>query len=137
MKELMYILPIMFLSLFSCKDPKTQQNPELKKSIERGAVVYEDFCMQCHLPNGKGVPNAFPPLDKSDYLMGKRLESIKAIKYGLSGEITVNGQKYDTPMAPLGLLDEEVADVMNYITNSWSNNNPKMITVDEVSKIQP
>lgn len=97
----------------------------------------KDFCMQCHLPDGKGVPKAFPPLDKSDYLMGKRNESIKAVKYGLSGEITVNGQNYNTAMVPLGLMDDEVADVMNYITNSWSNKNPKMITVEEVSKIQP
>ncbi len=133
----MYPILIILLSLWSCNESNTKQNPELQKSIERGAVVYEDFCMQCHLPEGKGVPKAFPPLDDSDYLMKKRNESIKAVKYGLSGKITVNGQTYNTAMAPLGLTDEEVADVMNYITNSWSNTNAKMITVEEVSKIQP
>lgn len=133
------MLSILFalLSLLSCNESKTEQNPELKKSIERGAVVYEDFCMQCHLPDGKGVPKAFPPLDNSDYLMNKRKESIKAIKYGMSGKIIVNGQAYNAAMAPLGLSDEEVMDVMNYITNAWSNKNTKMITVEEVSKIQP
>lgn len=133
----MFPILIALFSLLSCNDTNTQQNPELKKSIERGSVVYEDFCMQCHLPDGKGVPKAFPPLDDSDYLKNKRKQSIKAIKYGMSGEIIVNGQKYNTAMAPLGLTDEEVADVMNYITNSWSNKNSKMITVEEVSKIQP
>ncbi|MGJ8592615.1 MAG: c-type cytochrome [Aquaticitalea sp.] len=128
---------MLLLSLFSCNDVKTEQNPELKKSIERGTIVYEDFCMQCHLPNGKGVSKAFPPLDNSDYLMNKREESIMAIKYGLSGKIIVNGETYNTAMAALGLSDTEVADVMNYITNSWSNKNTKMITVEEVSKIQP
>lgn len=128
---------ILLLSLLSCNDADTKQNPELKKSMERGAIVYEDFCMQCHLPDGNGVANAFPPLDNSDYLMKKREESIKAVKFGLSGKITVKGEIYDTAMAPLGLADEEVADVMNYITNSWSNKNSKMITVEEVSKIQP
>lgn len=133
----MFPILIALISLLSCNDTNTQQNPEMQKSIQRGSVVYEDFCMQCHLPDGKGVPKAFPPLDNSDYLKNKRKESIKAIKYGMSGEITVNGQKYNTVMAPLGLTDEEVADVMNYITNSWSNKNSKMITVEEVSKTQP
>lgn len=124
--------------MLSCKNnQQTQQDPELQKSIQRGAIVYEDFCMQCHLPDGKGVPKAFPPLDGSDYLAKNRDASIRAVKYGMSGEITVNGQKYNTTMAPLGLTDKEVADVMNYIYNTWSNKNPKMVTVDEVSKIQP
>ena len=133
------MFPILFivLSLFSCKNSDRLQDPELQKSIVRGAVVYEDFCMQCHMPDGKGVPNDFPPLDNSDYLMKKRSASIKAIKFGLSGEIIVNGQKYNTSMAALGLTNDEVADVMNYITNSWSNQNNKMITVGEVSKIEP
>ena len=131
-----YLLIALF-SLLSCNESNTEQNPDLLKSIERGAVVYEDFCMQCHLPDGKGVPKAFPPLDNSDYLMKKRKESIKAIKFGLSGKIIVNGETYNTAMAPLGLTNDEVADVMNYITNSWSNKNNKMITVEEVSKIQP
>lgn len=133
----MFPILILLISLLSCNDTDTKQNPELEKSIKRGAIVYEDFCMQCHLPDGKGVPKAFPPLDNSDYLKNKRVESIKAVKYGMSGEITVNGQKYNAAMAPLGLTDGEVADVMNYITNSWSNKNSKMITVNEVSKIQP
>ena len=134
---MVYSFLISVVLFFSCNDANNNQNPELQKSIQRGAIVYEDFCMQCHLPDGKGVPKAFPPLDDSDYLMEKRKESIKAVKYGMSGEITVNGQKYNTAMAPLGLTDEEIADVMNYIYNSWSNKNSKMVTVDEVSKIQP
>jgi mono/diheme cytochrome c family protein len=137
MKNHMFTLLIAILTLFSCNNSNTKQNPELLKSIERGAIVYEDFCMQCHLPDGKGVPNAFPPLDNSDYLMNKRNESIKAVKFGMSGKIIVNGKTYNTAMAPLGLTDEEVSDVMNYVTNSWSNKNADMISVDEVSKIQP
>ncbi len=39
-------------------------------------------------------------------------------------------------MAPMGLSDNEVADVMNYITNSWGNKNDKMITKDEVTNIK-
>lgn len=138
----MFPILIFLMTLFSCNETQTKQNqkttqdPKLQESMQRGALIYEDFCMTCHLPDGKGVPKAFPPLANSDYLMNKRKESITAIKFGMSGEITVNGIKYNGVMAPLGLSDEEVADVMNYITNSWGNENDKMITESEVSKIQ-
>jgi len=86
--------------------------------------------------NGEGLAGAFPPLAKSDFLMNNRTKSIHAIKYGLQGEITVNGIKYNSAMASMGLTDDEVADVMNYITNSWGNKNAKMITEKEVSEIK-
>jgi mono/diheme cytochrome c family protein len=113
----------------------TSQDP-LKESIKRGSEIYSDFCLSCHLPAGEGVAGVFPPLAKSDYLMQKRKESIEAIKYGLKGEIIVNGKEYKGNMAALGLADDEVADVMNYITNNWGNENDKMVTEEEVSKIK-
>lgn len=113
----------------------SQTNP-LTSSINRGKAIYNDFCMTCHLPNGEGVANVYPPLAKSDYLIKNREASIRGIKYGQQGEIIVNGKKYNSVMAALGLSDDEVADVMNYITNSWGNKNTKMITESEVSKIK-
>ncbi|MBP0904357.1 cytochrome c [Mariniflexile gromovii] len=104
--------------------------------MERGEEIYTDFCVTCHLPNGKGVEKVYPPLANSDYLLKNREASIKAIKFGMQGEITVNGKKYNTVMAPLGLSDDEVADVMNYINNSWGNKNDKMVTEAEVSKVK-
>ncbi|ULC60336.1 cytochrome c [Flaviramulus sp. BrNp1-15] len=113
----------------------SQSNP-LKESTERGRLVYEDFCITCHLPNGEGVENVYPPLAKSDYLKINREASIKGIKYGQEGEIVVNGKVYNGYMAPLGLYDDEVADVMNYISNSWGNKNDKIVTEEEVSNIK-
>lgn len=112
------------------------QDPELSESMERGKEIYADFCVTCHLQEGEGVAHTFPPLAGSDYLMNNRKESIKAIKYGLQGEITVNGITYNSAMAGLGLEDEEVADVMNYISNSWGNTSDGIVTVEEVSKIE-
>ena len=112
------------------------QSESLKNSFDRGKVIYTDFCVTCHLPNGEGVKDVNPPLAKSDYLIKNRDASIRGIKFGQQGEITVNGKKYNSIMAPMGLSDKEVADVMNYITNSWSNKNTKLITENEVSKIK-
>ncbi|TPN85262.1 c-type cytochrome [Aquimarina algicola] len=114
----------------------SSQNSELKESIARGREVYMDFCMQCHLPDGKATPNTFPPLAGSDWLSTKRKESIYAVKYGLRGAIEVNGKTYNGAMMPLGLEDEEIADVLNYVMNSWGNTQKQMVTVEEVNAIK-
>lgn len=112
-----------------------QEKTSLQKSIERGKIVYNGFCVQCHLPNGKGSKGIFPPLDGADWLIEKREESIRAVKFGISGKIQVNGQTYNGAMPPMGLSNQEVADVMNYIMNSWSNTQEKMVTLEEIKSI--
>ena len=112
------------------------QETELSKSITRGEEIYTDFCMQCHMHDGKGTPKVFPPLAGSDWLTTKRKESIHSLKYGLNGVIVVNGVTYNSAMTPLGLEDEEIADVMNYIMNSWGNEQDKIVTTEEVTSIK-
>ncbi len=109
------------------------QDP-LAESVERGREVYKELCISCHLPSGKGVPNAYPPLNPSDWLTKKRTESIRAVKYGLKGEIVVNGKTYNSIMMPMGLDDQEVADVMNYTIQTW--NKGDMVTVEEVAAVE-
>ncbi|WP_426429765.1 c-type cytochrome [Winogradskyella sp. HB-48] len=120
---------------YSLNKENTSSDPQLKASIERGKLVYEDLCITCHMGNGEGAPKVFPPLAQSDYLKENQEASIKGIKEGMSGEIVVNGITYNSVMAPLGLSDEEVADVMNYINNSWGNSYGKFITTEDVTKV--
>ena len=125
-------------SLYQITPDKTTyiKTDPLKESIVRGREIYNDFCVSCHLPNGKGVEKVYPPLAKSDFLLKEKIESIKAIKFGKTGRMVVNGKIYNGSMMPLGLSDDEVADVMNYITNAWGNKNDKIITEDDVAKIK-
>ena len=113
-----------------------QQNKPIEQSIVDGDEIYQDFCIQCHLGNGEGVIGIYPPLANSDYLFDDIDRSIRNIKYGLSGPIIVNDKEYNTVMLNNGLDDEEVADVMNYILNSWGNSYDKLITYEEVLKIK-
>ncbi|WP_028375333.1 c-type cytochrome [Leeuwenhoekiella sp. MAR_2009_132] len=106
----------------------------LTNSIKRGAVLYEDFCMQCHMAQGEGIKGTFPPLAQADYLLKNRQASISAVKYGLNGKIIVNGTPYNSIMPGLGLYDDEVADVMNFVFNSWGNTGTR-VTEEEVKKI--
>ncbi|MFV5694223.1 c-type cytochrome [Flavobacterium sp. LB3P122] len=102
-----------------------------------GKEIYTDFCIQCHGINGKGDNKNFPPLDGSDWLTKKRVQSIRAIKFGQSGEIVVNKKKFNSSMPAMGLSNQEVADVMNYIMKSWSNKQSKIVTEKEVAAIKP
>ena len=113
-----------------------KKSKEFIESIDRGAIIYEDFCMNCHFPDGKGVEKVTPPLAKSDYLMKNREKSIRAVKFGQSGEIIVNGKIYNGTMTAMGLSNKEIADVMNYITNNFGNSNNKVFTEEEVLKIE-
>ena len=111
------------------------QNKPLDQSIADGKEIYQDFCLQCHLDTGKGVSGVFPPLAQSDYLLNDLDLSIKGIKYGMSGPITVNGEEYNGVMQNQGLDDVEIADVMNYVINSWGNKSKEVITPERVASI--
>ncbi len=111
------------------------QNKPLEQSIADGKEIYQDFCLQCHLDTGKGVSGVFPPLAQSDYLLNDIDLSIKGIKYGMSGPITVNGEQYNGVMQNQGLDDVEIADVMNYVINSWGNKSKEVITPERVASI--
>jgi mono/diheme cytochrome c family protein len=124
-----------FYSSTSFKSNYTQTEP-LKESIARGREIYRDFCISCHLPNGKGANRVYPPLAKSDFLLNEKVASIKAIKFGKTGKMVVNGVTYNGSMMPSGLDDDEIADVMNYIRNAWGNKNDIIVTKTEVSKIK-
>lgn len=98
------------------------QSFNLKASIERGKEVYILECQSCHMAEGEGLPGVYPPVAKTDYLKQPTPFLINIILKGQTGEIVVNGTKYDTPMpAQEYLSDEKVSDVLNFIRNTWTN----------------
>jgi mono/diheme cytochrome c family protein len=113
------------------------QKYDLPKSIERGKEIYTTFCMSCHMEDGNGTPGVYPPLDKSDYLKKSSKELINIILQGQSGEITVNNNQYNVQMPEQSYLtDEQIADVLNYSRNSWSNKMPTAITPAQVKALR-
>lgn len=109
-----------------------KQKFDLKASIDRGKEIYIVQCMSCHMDEGQGIEDVYPPLAKADYLMADKTRSIDNIIHGMSGEIVVNGKPYNTEMTAFDLTDEEVSDVLNYIRNSWGNKG-EPVTPEEVS----
>ncbi len=114
------------------------QPTNMAKSIANGKTVYTNNCMNCHMEDGKGLEGAFPPVAKSDYLKRPSKDLIAVILKGQSGEIKVNGVVYNGMMpAQEYLSDEEIADVLNYINNSWGNKNLTPILPAQVKLLRP
>ncbi len=90
--------------------------------MERGKQIYTQNCLACHQATGAGIPNAFPPLAESDYLNADVHRAIEVVKFGLTGEIEVNGNAYNSAMPKQNISDEDVAAVLTYVYNNWGNN---------------
>ena len=97
--------------------------------------LYNKTCFACHQANGEGIPNAFPPLAKSDYLNADVKRAIGVVVHGKSGEITVNGTKYNSVMTKQTLTDGEVADVLTYVYSAWGNNKTN-VSVNDVREVK-
>ena len=112
--------------------------PEDEKtaSISRGEEVYIYYCQKCHMSDGKGVENLYPPLASSDYLFNNVNQSIQVVILGSDKDIVVQGKTHDMDMEPSYLTDEEIADVMNYILNSWGNTYEGIITEENVAALR-
>ena len=93
----------------SADDPnKTWTTAELSA---RGEKVYAANCVACHQANGKGVPGAFPALDGSQMVNGPQDGQIAIL---LNGKNAMPGWKST-------LSDTEIAAVITYTRNNWSN----------------
>lgn len=114
-------IALVLLSALSFQLSAQKSSPDLKKSMERGKALYEIQCQSCHMENGEGLEDVYPPLAKSDYLMADKVRSIRLVLNGISGPMKVNGKGYDSEMPAYPLSDEEVMDVINYIRNSFGN----------------
>jgi len=94
----------------------------LEDQVRAGEALFAGTCSVCHQSNGAGLPGVFPPLAKSDYLSGDVKRTINVVLHGLTGKVKVNGQDYNSVMPPMNQLnDDEVANILTYVMNSWGN----------------
>ncbi len=113
----------------SIAQASSQQPPAANKDerITRGKIIYTSICMACHQAEGQGIPKAFPPVAKSDYLNADPKRAIATVLHGLQGKVTVNGETYESIMPQLGLNDEQVANALTYVFNNWGNNGTEVL----------
>jgi len=91
--------------------------------VTRGGQVFNANCAACHQANGKGVPGAFPALDGSKIVNGPKADQIAIVLHGKPG----------TAMPPWSQLsDADIASVITYTRNSWSNKTGEAIEPAEI-----
>lgn len=106
-------------------------------SINRGKTVYTTQCMVCHQVDGSGVPNMNAPLDGAKAVVGPDKTKIIAIVLnGMKAGTEIDGEVYNNNMAPhKELTDQQIADVLTYVRNSWQNK-ASAVTTAEVKAVR-
>jgi len=124
-----------------------QDKIELANRFPRGARLFNNNCQACHKMDGNGAPSMAPPLNNSEWVVGDKKTLISIALHGLTGPVEVNGKLYKAPeisgdMPGLesnrDLVDEDIAQVLNFIRNSWNNSKTKTedITSQDVHEVR-
>lgn len=110
------IVSLILIALFYCVQANAQ-------NMQKGKKIYEAKCLACHQADGGGVPNMNAPLDAASNVVGKDIARlVRIIRYGYNERIALDGLYYSNAMtASPDLKDNEIADLLTYIRNSWSN----------------
>ena len=129
------------------KEPEQQevtQAPEPEKTatdeealaaqMKRGEEIYRTKCIACHMADGKGVVNVFPPLAQSDYLLADPVRGVAQTLNGSHEEMVVNGVTYNAPMTPQVDTKEDAVAVINYVLNNFGNDGG-YVTMEDVKDV--
>ncbi|MDX1629627.1 MAG: cytochrome c [Fulvivirga sp.] len=122
------IIFFLITTLLACTGKSKQENlshsdaVKLEQYLVEGEKLYTTYCANCHQANGEGLANLFPPLKDSDYMEENFEKVLCSMKYGLQGEIVVNGKTYNQAMPGIPTLTPlEIAEIATYIYNTWGD----------------
>ncbi len=91
----------------------------------KGEEVYNQHCGACHMPNGQGIPPAFPSLVGQGLSVGPIQPHIDIVLYGKAGTAM---QAFAQQLNPA-----EIAAVVTYERNAWGNNMNDMVQPREIN----
>ena len=103
--------------------------------MKSGEALYEHACVACHEKDGSGAPRIYPPLPGNALLQSA--DPTSTLRIILDGAQTVTTprapNKGSMPAYAKQWTDQQIADVTNYIRNSWGNAAP-LVTADQVAQ---
>lgn len=110
---------LFWATILSCTESKSVK---FQQYYVQGEQLYTKHCSNCHQATGAGLGLVFPPLNKSDFMENNFEQVLCLMKYGVKGEIVVNGKTFVQPMPGVqSLTDLEIAEIATYIYNSWEH----------------
>jgi cytochrome c oxidase subunit 2 len=95
---------------------------KFEELLARGEKVYNANCAACHRPDGKGA-GPIKPLDGSAIVLNDPTTQI---------DILLNGRLNGAMPSWKALSDTEIAAVITYTKNSWSNKTGKLVQPAEI-----
>ena len=99
----------------------------LAEITQRGEKVYAQNCVACHQTHGKGG-GAIKPLDGAAVVLDA--DKAKQIK------VLLNGQNNGTMPAWKALSDTDIAAVISYTKNHWSNQTGQVVQPADVAALR-
>ena len=90
--------------------------------IQEGKKLFEGTCADCHRINGQGLPDKFPALDKNPFVAGDPNKVIDTVLNGRKGRLGQMPSWKDT------FKDQEIASIITYIRQAWSNKGSAVIS---------
>jgi mono/diheme cytochrome c family protein len=108
-----------------------------KQALSRGEALYFDNCTGCHMENGEGLAQTFPPLKGSSAIQAKTPDTVIHVVLAGAKIAATKGKPtgFAMPAFDWKLDDKEVADLVNYIRNAWGNH-ASLTSADTVSKVR-
>ncbi len=105
-----------------------------------GLVIFRSTCGSCHGTDGEGIANIAPPLKGSEYLEGSSERLAMILLNGLTGPLHINGKlyKFNGSMPNFGnnFTDQQIADVIGYLHNSFVAKPPKSIKAERIKTLR-
>lgn len=115
--------------------PEPDVAPPPQSGMSAGQTIYAHACVSCHEADGSGAPRIYPPLPGNANLQST--DPASTLRIILEGVQTVTTPRATNPGSMPAyakqLSDQEIADVTNYIRNSWGNAAP-LVTPEQVKK---
>lgn len=129
-------IPFGFLVNYSSNHSEKSLNNRFQKTKYPGEKVFKKYCITCHQADGGGVPHLNPPLINTPYVLGEKDELIRIVLNGLKN-VTIDDETYSNPMPSFKkiLKDQEIADVLTYVRNSFGNK-ASAVTISEVKEVR-
>jgi mono/diheme cytochrome c family protein len=102
-----------------------------------GAAIYISACSSCHGFDAKGFVPYMPAIAGNPVVLDRDPSSLINLMLNSSIPLVANGMPdaYRMPQFRQQLSDQDIADVVSYIRNSWGNQAPA-VTAAQVAKLR-
>ena len=94
---------------------------------ESGEALFLANCAECHQTNGRGINNIYPALDGSEVVRGSGADVAFVLIIG-RGEM---------PSFKGALDHHEMAAIINYVRNAWSNSGAPISASEVATLLDP